>query len=213
MRPSGSTTRTVAGGSLRTPVRMVRGGGTTLWKRQVVVQRDRVDRGVDVAAGEQRGQGAGEAQPVRGLGEVERLDAEPVAGQHDRPVSRSTIAIANMPMRWSTKSLAPLQVGLEDDLGVAAGEEPVAVALELGPQLLVVVDAAVEDAGQPDGGVDHGLAAGRGQVDDLQPPVPERDPALGPGACPVRSAVGHRRGHPLDREDVRSAAVASYFAS
>ena len=30
-RPSGSITRTVAGGSLRTPFRIVRGGGTTLW--------------------------------------------------------------------------------------------------------------------------------------------------------------------------------------
>ena len=31
-RPSGSTTRTVAGGSFRIPFRMVRGAGTTLWK-------------------------------------------------------------------------------------------------------------------------------------------------------------------------------------
>ena len=32
VRPSASTTRTVAGGSLRTPLRMVRGAGTTEWK-------------------------------------------------------------------------------------------------------------------------------------------------------------------------------------
>jgi hypothetical protein len=31
-RPSGSMTRIVAGGSFLTPRRIVRGGGTTLWK-------------------------------------------------------------------------------------------------------------------------------------------------------------------------------------
>ena len=46
-----------------------------------MVQRDAVEFGVDVAGGEQRGQGRGEPQPARVLGQVERLDAEPVARQ------------------------------------------------------------------------------------------------------------------------------------
>ena len=44
-------------------------------ERHVVVQRDRVDRGVDAAAGQQRGQRRGEAQPPGVLGQVQRLDA------------------------------------------------------------------------------------------------------------------------------------------
>ena len=65
VRPSGSIATSDAGGTLVTPRRIVRGGGTTEWKRQVVVQRDGVDPGVDVAAGEQRGQRRREAHAVR----------------------------------------------------------------------------------------------------------------------------------------------------
>jgi uncharacterized Ntn-hydrolase superfamily protein len=43
---------------------------------------------------------------------------------------------------------APAVVALEEDLGVAGGEEPVAGRLQLPAQLLVVVDAAVEHHGQ-----------------------------------------------------------------
>jgi hypothetical protein len=68
---------------------------------------------------------------------------------------------------------APVVVALEDHLGVGGGEEAVAVALELGAQLLVVVDAAVEDRGQAELVVHHRLAAGRRQVDDRQPAVPK----------------------------------------
>ena len=60
--PSGSMRMIVPGGSLRTPRRIVCGAGTTEWKRQVVVQRDRVDLGVDPAGGHQRGQRGREAQ-------------------------------------------------------------------------------------------------------------------------------------------------------
>ena len=47
----------------------------------VVVQRDLVDRRVDLAALQQRRQPRGEPQPVRGLGVVQRLDPEPVAAR------------------------------------------------------------------------------------------------------------------------------------
>jgi len=46
---------------------------------EVVVERHRVDGCVDPAAGEQGRQRGGEAQAVRSVREVERLDAEPVA--------------------------------------------------------------------------------------------------------------------------------------
>jgi hypothetical protein len=82
--PSGSTTRTVAAAALRTPLRIVRGGGTTLWKRQVVGQRGEVDRGVGAAAGQQRRQVEANRSRSGGLIEVERLDAEAVPAE-DQP--------------------------------------------------------------------------------------------------------------------------------
>ena len=45
------------------------------------MQRDRVDAGVDAAAGQQRGQRGGEPHALGVLGQVQRLDPEPVAGQ------------------------------------------------------------------------------------------------------------------------------------
>ena len=82
--PSGSMAQDRApAAACATPRRMVRGAGTTEWKRQVVVQRDRVDAGVDAAAGQQRRQRRGEAQPRRASSrQVQRLDAEPVAAEH-----------------------------------------------------------------------------------------------------------------------------------
>ena len=52
-------------------------------------------------------------------------------------------------------------------------EEPVALAHQLAAQLRVVVDAAVEDDGEAELGVDHRLVAVAGQVDDGQPTVAE----------------------------------------
>src|SRR3546814_5144349 len=50
--------------------------------RHVVMESDRIDAGIDAAAGQERRQGRREAQAARAFGEVERLDAKPVARQH-----------------------------------------------------------------------------------------------------------------------------------
>ena len=47
------------------------------------MQGHAVDRGVDVAGAQQRGQRRGEAQPRRSVGQVQRLDAEAVAREHE----------------------------------------------------------------------------------------------------------------------------------
>jgi hypothetical protein len=52
------------------------------------------------------------------------------------------------------------------------------VAGEFVAQLLIVVDAAVPGDREPELGVDHGLRARLGQVDDLEATVSQRDPAL-----------------------------------
>ena len=74
-------------------------------------------------------------------------------------------------------------------------EEPVAVALELAAQLLVVVDAAVPGDRQAQVGVDHRLGARLGQVDDLEATMAQGNPALRPDACPVRPPWRHHLSH------------------
>ena len=177
-------------------------------ERHVVVQRDRVERGVDVAGGQQRGQRGGEAQPARRLGQVQRLDAQPVAGQGEH----AGVAVGHGEGEHAQEVVdavgAPAVERLDQHLGVGGGEEPVAVALQLVAQLLVVVDAAVEHRGQAEVGVDHRLGAALGQVDDLQPAVPERDRPGGVQAGAVGAARCHRGGDPGDRLDVRATTVA-----
>ena len=97
---------------------------------------------------------------------------------------------------------APAVVGLEHHLGVRGREEAVAGGLQLLAQLLVVVDAAVEDQRQPEVAVDHRLRAARGQVDDRQPPVPERDRPVRDDAVGVGAARRHGIGHPGHGGDV-----------
>ena len=106
-----------------------------------------------------------------------------------RPLSRSTMhhgEHAEQPLR---EGLAPLGVGLHDDLGVALAEEAVALGLELGAQLPVVVDHPVEHGGEAELGVDHRLLRALRQVDDLEPAVAEGDPAGAPRR-PRRPARG-----------------------
>jgi hypothetical protein len=58
--------------------------------------------------------------------------------------------------------------------------ERVARALELGPQVAVVVDDPVEDDRQPERVIGHRLRAALGQIDDRQPPVGEPGLAVEP---------------------------------
>jgi hypothetical protein len=157
-------------------------------ERHVVLERHPVDRRVHLAGRQQRRQRRRETQPPRRLGQVHRLDAEPVAGQDDASGSVLDQREREHPEEVRHAVGAPAVVRLDDHLGVRGGEEPVAGRRESGPQLLVVVDAAVEDQGEPQLLVGHRLPARLGQVDDLQTAVAERDrAALGePGT--VRSA-------------------------
>ena len=191
------------GGSLRTPVEDRARRGDDRVERHVVVQRDRSIEVSTPPPSSSAGSARGEPQPARGLGEVERLDAQPVAaqGQHAGVAARAT-AKANMPWKRSTHAGPQLVEGLEQHLGVGRGEEAVAGALQLGAQLAVVVDAAVEDGGQAQLGVDHRLGAALGQVDDLQPAVAERGRARGVHAGAVRTAAVHGLGDPRDGRDV-----------
>src|SRR5205807_450080 len=140
---------------------------------------------------------------------IKRLDAEPVAGEEER------LAVA-VPQRKSEHAaealhavLAPLLPGVNDDLGVAPGTKYVTRAHELGDQLLVVVDLAVEDDDDAAVLVEKRLLPGR-KVDDRQAPVPEAQSRLEMQAAFVGPAVKLRLAHARDeiaRDRSRSAQV------
>ena len=141
--PSGSMATSDAGGTLRTPRRMVSGGGHHRVKGHVVVQCDRVDPGVHAAAGQQRRQRRRESDPVTVLGQVQGFDTEPIpAEQHPAAVAFDD-GKREHALKVGDEVVAPAVVGLEQHLGVAVREKPVAVSGELAAKVLVVVDAAV----------------------------------------------------------------------
>jgi hypothetical protein len=173
-----------------------------------VVQRDGVQRGVDPAAREQPRQGGAEAQRAADLGEVQRLDAEAVAGEDEPAGPPLDEGEGEHAQEAVDAAVAPLGVGLRDDLRVARGEEAVAEALELRAQLVVVVDAAVEDDGAAGRRIDERLGARVGEVDDLQAAMTERDRPGRPRAGAIGAAPRHGRRHALDGGDVGAVARA-----
>ena len=56
---------------------------------EVVVQRDRVELGVDAATGQQRRQRRGEPQRPVDVGQIQRFDPEPVTGEQQPPLTRA----------------------------------------------------------------------------------------------------------------------------
>jgi hypothetical protein len=105
------------------------------------------------------------------------------------------------------EAVAPVVVGLEENLGVAVREEAVAAADQILPQLLIVVDAPVPGDGQAQLRVHHRLSARFGQIDDFQTTVTESHPALRPHARRVGTPGCHRLGHGRYRRDIRCPAV------
>ena len=101
--------------------------------------------------------------------------------------------------------LAEVFVEMDPRLGVAAGRQAMPARQELPAQLGVLEQLAVER--DPDRAV---LVADRlpapGQVDDRQPPGPQRHARLDVDLLVVRTAMGDRAGHrqqPLDGELTR----------
>ena len=127
----------------------------------------------------------------------QRLDAEPVAGEHELPPARVPDGEGEHPVEAGDAGRTLLLVEVQDRLGVGARAVRVALGLELGAQRLVVVDLAV--VGDPDRAVlvGHGLVAGGRQVDDRQPAMAQRDPlsGIGPRAVVVGAAMALGRRH------------------
>ena len=146
---------------------------------------------LQAGVGKQRFDLGGEDERPRGRGIIERLDPEAVAGA-EQPAPR-TVPHGEREHAVEPREtvLTPPPVGLQQHLGVGARGEAVPQRLELGAQLLMVVDLAVEY--DPDVGVAHreGLQAPVGQVEYREAPVaqPQRD---GSGGIPS-VGVGQKR--------------------
>ena len=177
-----------------------------------MVQGDRVDAGVDAAAGEQRGKRRREPDARGVLGDVQRFDAQSVAAEQYPPAVALDDREGEHALEVVDEPVAPMVVALEQNLGVAGGEEAVAVADQVLPQFLVVVDSAVPGDGQSQLRIDHRLGARFGQIDDLQATMAERDSALRPHACAVGTPGRHRLGHGRDRGDIGFLAVETHLS-
>ena len=93
---------------------------------------------------------------------------------------------------------------MDDHFGVGVGAKDVAALLELGAQLLEVVDFAVEDDPDRLVGIGHRLMAA-GEIDDRQPPEAEADRTLHEVALVIRAAMGDRISHQPDLSPGRRA--------
>ena len=179
----------------------------------VVGQPGAVDRGIDIAGGEKRRQGGGETQALALFSKVERLDAEPVAAQGDA----AAVALMDNESEHAVKAPrrldAPGVPGLGHHLGVAVGEEAIAQRFEFAAQLAVIVDAAVEDQGQAERRIAHRLRPALAQIDDLQPPVAEGDPALCNDAFAIRPPWRLPGRHPGNRAGICRASIKGKLAA
>jgi hypothetical protein len=131
------------------------------------------------------------------LGQIERFDAEPVT-RHDRAAAVTLVQDeGEHALEAINAGLAPSRPCLDDDLGVALGKEAVAETLKLLAKFRIVVEAAVEDQGDPELGIDHGLLGLFRQIDDLEAAMTQSDgtPQNDPGA--VRPSRRQGLGHAL----------------
>ena len=95
------------------------------------------------------------------------------------------------------QALAPFLVSVNEDLGVRIAMEYVTRGLELGAQLLEVVNLAIEHNEHGAVLVAHGLSTRLGEIENRQAAETERDAVLDMGSAHVGAAVDdavHHRG-------------------
>src|SRR5579884_357693 len=125
---------------------------------------------------------------------IERLDAEAVASAKQG----SLLSVPDGEGEHATKKLkaagSMLLVRMNDGFGVAARHVAVARALQRRTDIGVVEDLAVVNDDLGAGLIRHRLMAA-GDVDNAQPPVPQRDMLIGEAAEIIGTPVTDRRSH------------------
>ena len=139
---------------------------------QILDEARHVDRRPHTGTLEQCRDFAREHRSARRDRVVQRLHAEPVAARNEPPAGRIVEDKRPHAIEATHALGTPRIVGREDHLGVRAGVERVSVGGQLGPQLPIVVDLAVECDPAASRAL-HRLTPGGGEIEDLQPPMPE----------------------------------------
>ena len=178
-----------------------------------MVQRVAVEFGVNVAAVEQRTNRRREPQPSRCFGHIQRFDAEPVARECDHAGFSVDDRECEHALEVAYAIGSPPVEGLDHHFAVRARKEMVANVFQFLAQIPVVVDAAVEDQGEPEVAVYHRLSAADRQVDDRQPPVAEGDGPVGDDALEVGASRHHGTCHPSHRRYVGRPSVEADFSA
>jgi hypothetical protein len=160
---------------------------------QIVVRGLGVDAARDRGEVEQRLLLGGEREAAFPLGDVERLDSERIAGQQQRPPAEVEHGEREHSDQPRQRVHAEECERLEQHLGVALRAERDAARLEIGAELAVVVDLAIEEDRQLASSRAHRLPPRLREVDDREAAMPQH------GRC----TRGDRLRIPADAEPFR----------
>ncbi len=181
------------------------------WLQLVHVAEDG-QRGGDIAEAEIAVQGPGLQGPIgpasgeQGLdfgskgqipaipGVVQRLLAHPVPGQKHPAALPVPEGNGEHALQMFQAVRAPLLVGAQDDLGVAARAEGLPQALQLPLEVLEIIDFPVKDHSQTAVQGNHGLLPA-GKIDDGKSAMPQGGFFVRVHTLLVRAAMGQNPGH------------------
>ena len=164
-------------------------------QNRVVLQRTRIQGIGQLQLVQQRQQAlllAAEGGPARAGGQEHRFDPERIAGEEQLTGLGIPDRETEHAAQPSHRVRAPVVVSRDDRFAVTLGPELGAEGGQLGPQLQVVVDLAVERQGVPlriVGRPPTQRLVGTVDVDDRQPVEAEDQVGVVPGAVFVRAAV------------------------
>jgi hypothetical protein len=171
-------------------------------ERQVVVERGEVEARFHRAGRKERLDLAAEVQAAAALRVMQRLLPGAVAREQQRPSRLVPQRDAEHAAKAPERVFAPRLVRMHDRLGVARRVEAVPERLELGAELAIVVDLAVED--DPDRA---GLVVDRlppaGQIDDAQATHAEAHAGADMDAFVIRAAVPDHLAHAVHEVELR----------
>src|SRR5579871_3361161 len=117
---------------------------------------------------------------------IERLDAVAIPREHEAPQVSVPERKGEHAVEAAERFDIPLGEGIQQDFGVGAGTETIALGFERRPQLTKVVDLAVIRKHEPPLSGLHRLLPGRARVDDREAPMTKPERAFDPLALPIR---------------------------
>jgi hypothetical protein len=158
-----------------------------------VAQARPVERPLDVGVGKQRFEFRAEKEIVADGGVVKRLDADPVARQHQSPVAFVPEGRRKHAPQPLETPRVPFDERLEHDFRVAVGMEDVAEGFEFAAKFPVVVHLAVKHDDRPSVVAPHRLATVF-EVLDFQAHGGQRDSRRDKHVLLVRAAMVDRLG-------------------